>query len=196
MPAVPKRTPVDMTAEEFLEWEGEPGVKYQLVDGEPRAMAPAKRVHNALQLTIGRLIENHLIAKRPGCQALTEGGIVPRIRSKKNLRIADVVVTCVPDDGSHATIADPVLVVEVLSPSNHYETWESVWAYASLPTLQEILVVQSVRIAAQLLRRTDDGQWPEDPITLAAADLLSLDSIGFSCPLRDLYARTHLARGG
>jgi Uma2 family endonuclease len=193
MPAVPKRTPIDMSVEEFLEWEGEPGLKYQLVDGEPRAMAPTKRVHNALQATIVRQFENHLVAIRPGCQALTEGGIVPRIRSKKNFRIADVVVTCVPDDGSHATIPDPVLVVEVLSPSNQYETWESVWAYASLPTVQEILVVQSVRIGAQLLRRGTDGHWPEDPISVGAADLLSLDSIGFSCPLRDLYARTHLA---
>jgi Uma2 family endonuclease len=193
MPAVPKRTPVDMTVEEFLEWDGEPGVKYQLVDGEPRAMAPAKRIHNALQATIVRQFENHLIATRPGCQALTEGGIVPRIRSKRNFRIADVVVTCIPDDGSHATIADPVLVVEVLSPSNHHETWESVWAYSSLPSVQEIFIVQSVRIAAQLLRRAADGQWPEDPISIAAADVLSLKSIGFSCPLRELYARTHLA---
>jgi Uma2 family endonuclease len=102
-------------------------------------------------------------------------------------------VTCVPDDGSQATIADPVLVVEVVSPSNQHETWESVWAYGTLPSVQEILVVQSVRIAAQLLRRAADGQWPEDPINLAAADLLSLHSIGFSCPLREVYARTHLA---
>jgi Uma2 family endonuclease len=110
------------------------------------------------------------------------------------MRVPDIGITCVPDEAGQSSLPDPVVLIEVLSPSNAAETWENVWAYTTIPSLREILVLHSVRMAAELLRRQPDGAWPEEPEVIDAEGILALDSVGFSCPLRDVYARTHLGR--
>ncbi len=50
-----------MTVAEFLGWEAPADRHWQLVDGEPVAMAPASRTHGSLQHELGRLIGNHLV---------------------------------------------------------------------------------------------------------------------------------------
>lgn len=47
--------------------------------------------------------------------------------------------------------------------------------------------MHSTRIGAELLRRNADGSWPEQPATIDADDLLDLQSVGISLPLRDAY---------
>jgi Uma2 family endonuclease len=84
-------------------------------------------------------------------------------------------------------VPDPVLLVEVLSPSNEAETWRNVWAYTTIPTVVEILAVRSTRIEAELLRRLPDGNWPKQPEILGLGDRLTLTSIGFSIVLDAFY---------
>jgi Uma2 family endonuclease len=69
------------------------------------------------------------------------------------MRVPDLAVSCeVPDLGQRA-LTEPTLVVEILSPGNEAETRENVWAYTTIPTVREILLIRSTRIAAELLRR-------------------------------------------
>lgn len=86
-----------------------------------------------------------------------------------------------------------MLVAEILSPSNRRETWINVWAYTTIPSLQEILVLGSEDVWAKVLRRAPDGTWPHDPETVADGDLV-LDSIGLHTDLADLYRDTGLRR--
>jgi Uma2 family endonuclease len=58
--AVLAQIPVRMSVEEFLNWDSGDTLKYELVDGEPRAMAPANRTHGILQGRLATLINNHL----------------------------------------------------------------------------------------------------------------------------------------
>ncbi len=88
-----------------------------------------------------------------------------------------------------------MLIVEILSPSNKAETWSNVWTYATIPSVREILIVRSDEIGADLLRRQSDGSWPAEPARIAPDEMLTLDSIGFTCPLRALYRTTRLAAG-
>lgn len=192
MGALPKSPPTRMTVEEFLDWPGDE--RTQLIDGEIVAMNPPGETHGTLQATLGRLLENYLVARRPYCRTVTGAGVVPRVRAKINVRIPDVAVTCAPPEANRPTLADPVMLVEILSPSNYAETWESVRAYTTIPSVREILVLESLRIEAHLLRRGADGNWPEDADVIAPGQELRLESIGFACPLAEIYARTHLAR--
>ena len=57
----------------------------------------------------------------------------------------------------------------------------------------EILIVDSTRVEASLLRRTADGTWPPDPALIAAGGAIMLTSIGFEVPLASVYRDTHLA---
>ncbi len=183
-----------MTLPEFLAWDSPDGEKWQLVDGEPMAMAPSSRTHGALQMEVGAVIRNHLAAAGSGCTAIAEPGIVPRIRANENFRIPDLAVTCTGYDTEEYDVANPVLIVEILSPSNRAETWRNVWAYTTIPDLQEILLLSATEVRADLLRRGPDGTWPETAATTQDGDL-TLESIGMTVPLAALYRTTRLARG-
>lgn len=193
MVALPK-LPAPMSVAEFLAWAPQDGRCWQLIDGEPVAMAPASRTHGTLQGELARQIGNHLRASGGPCALVVAPGVVPRLRSAHNVRVPDLAVTCTPCDAEEATLADPVLVIELLSPSNAAETWANVWAYATIPSLREILILGTVTIAADLLRRNADGTSPERPAHSEAGDLV-LESIGLSVPLIDLYATTRLSQG-
>ena len=52
-------------------------------------------------------------------------------------------------------------------------------------------MLRADRIAAELLRRSPEGEWPERPIAITEGELM-LESIGFRTGLADLYARTGL----
>ena len=87
---------------------------------------------------------------------------------------------------------DPVLLIEILSPSNQAETWANVWAYTTIPSVQEILVLKTASIGAELLRRNLDGSWPSQPLSIETGEL-TLESIGFGIPLAAAYRTTRLA---
>jgi Uma2 family endonuclease len=181
-----------MTVREFLGREMRDGRRYELVDGAPRAMAPTSTVHGYLKSELARLIGNHLREHRPGCHVISNPGVVPNLLSAHNFRIPDLGVTCAPVAPAQASIPDPVLLIEILSPSNQADTWSNVWAYTSIPSLLEIRVLDSTRIAAETLRRTPEGSWPKEPAAQVAGDLL-FSSIGFGTSLEELYRPIGLA---
>src|SRR5271166_2126778 len=193
MVAIRKHAPARMTLMEFLAWDaGDPsGAPCQLIDGEPVAMAPGSETHAALQGEIARLLGNHLIEKGGPCRLLSQPGVVPRVRANRNFRIPDLAVTCTPP-ALGLMVADPILLIEILSPSNEAETRVNIWAYTTIPSVREILAVHSTRIEAELLRRGADGNWPEEPDILTASDTLKLDSVAFATPLAALYRITAL----
>ncbi len=86
-----------------------------------------------------------------------------------------------------------VLLVEILSPSNYAETRSNVWTYATISSVQEILVFHTTRMEAELLRRRPDGNWPAEPEVIRPPGLLSLSSIGLSLLVADPYRTTFLA---
>ncbi|MBX9699332.1 MAG: Uma2 family endonuclease [Acetobacteraceae bacterium] len=181
------KQPVQMTVPEFLAWcPVDDGQRWELVDGVPRAMAPAKIGHGAIQSELAALIRNHLLERRSPCTVVTAPGIMPRVRGATNLRVPDLGVTCTRIGPTDATLPDPVLVIEILSPSNQAETWANVWTYTTIPSMREILVVHQVMQRAELLRRDAGGDWPAEPLPVTDGQL-ALDSIGFAVPLAAVY---------
>ncbi len=182
-----------MSVDEFLAWNpGPDGEVWQLVDGVPQAMAAPRRTHGAMQSEIGRLIANHLVDRGSSCSVVTNPGIIPRVQAKYNVRVPDLAVTCSDYTSEEDVLSEPVLVIEILSPSNQPETWANVWTYTTIPSVQEILILRTVSIGAELLRREADGTWPERPLTVERDGELVLNSIGFRVPLRDIYRTTRL----
>ena len=186
--------PDRMTVAEFQDWQPPVSLeerRWELVDGQPVCMAPPSVDHGAIQNEFGRILGNHLLATRPACRVITTPGVIPRVQSETNERVPDLAVTCSPARGSR-TLADPVLLIEILSPSNEAKTRSNVWAYCTIPSAREILLLSSTAIKAEIIRRGADGNWPETPLLVGSEDLLRLDSIDFETRLRDLYATTSL----
>jgi Uma2 family endonuclease len=188
------KLPPRMTVAEFLDWPGDgTGRKFQLVDGELRTMSPGSATHGTIQMTLGRLIGNALVGAGGRCRVVAEPGIATRIRARTNLRVPDLGITSTTDAPGQRTLPDPLVLIEILSPGNSTDTWDNVWAYTSIPSVREIVVVHSTRVLAEVLRRGADGHWPEEPEEIGPDGTLHLDSIDFACRLRDAYAQTHLA---
>jgi Uma2 family endonuclease len=195
MAALPKLAPSRMTVDEFLDWPGDgSGQKFELVDGHPRAMAPASVPHGIIQANIAGILRTHLIGSR--CYVVVEPGIIPQVRSDANMRVPDLAVSCEVSNVGQRALTEPTLVIEILSPSNESETRENVWTYTTIPTVREILLIRSTRIAAELIRRGADGGWPSNPQPIGADAALFLESLDFSCRLATIYENTHLARVG
>jgi Uma2 family endonuclease len=188
------KPPDRMTVAEFLAWDAPGETRWQLIDGEPIAMAPASRTHGTLQLELGGLIRNHLVGAGSPCTVIAAPGIVPRVRANENFRIPDLAVTCTRYETEEYDVSNPVLIVEILSPSNRADTWRNVWAFTTVPSLREILLLSSTAVRAELLRRDSDGSWPAASTVIDDGDLI-LDSIDFTVPLVEVYRTTRLARG-
>ena len=184
--------PLRMTVQEFLNWDFGDDVRYELVDGIPRAMAPAKPAHGLLQMELGARIRNHLRQKGKNSDVVVESGVIPQLLSDHNVRLPDLAVTCAPVSANQSLLPAPILVIEILSPSNQADTWNNVWAYTTIPSVQEILILRSDRLAADLLRKLPNQAWPDEPVSFTDGALI-LESIGFDVPLADLYARIQFA---
>ena len=177
---------------DFIDWPGDGlGTRYELIDGVLRAMAPGSDAHNTIVSNLTGMIWQHLRKARPGCRVVAAPGVQPRVRAEWNFRIPDLGVTCAPNRSGEIFTPDPVLLIEVLSPSNASETYESVRAYATLPSVQEILVIHSTRLEAELLKRDGAGNWPANA-TVVTRGNFSLDSIGAELAIAEIYAGTHL----
>jgi Uma2 family endonuclease len=191
---LPEPSPEPITVAEFLAWPGDgTGRIWELVNGRLRAQDAASAAHGTIQQRIGTLITNHLDATRPGYRVVANPGIRPRLLANWNHRIPELGVACTQNRADEQALTDPILLVEVLSPSNAKDTWDNVPLYASVPTVMEILVVDSTKLEAQLLRRGEDGAWPQEPAVYGPGDTITLASIGLEVLLAAAYRGTHLA---
>lgn len=188
------RLPRTMTVAEFLDWSGDgSGRTFQLVNGELRAMSPASRAHGGIQAALIRLIGNFLADAGSRYDIIGAPGVVPGTLSHINMRIPDLGISGTADAPGQRALPDPIVLIEILSPSNATDTWDNVWAYTTIPSVREIFVVHSMRVLTEALRRGPDGKWPKETEKIGRDGTLRLDSIGFACPMRAVYARTHLA---
>ncbi len=196
MTSAAQKLPPLMTVAEFLAWPGDgTGRIYELVEGELRAQDSASDAHGTIQGRVVFLLTGHLDKTRPHCRVVAAPGIQPHLRANWNYRIPEIAVTCTPNRPDVHKTPDPILVIEVLSPSNASDTWSNVALFSTLPSVTEILVIESERIGAHLLRRQADGSWPPDADAVEAGGMLRLESIELVVPLAEAYRGTHFAIG-
>ena len=177
-----------MTVEEFFAWDGGGHIgKLELVNSVVRAQTYASGAHGTIQARITTLLSNHLKKTKPGCRVGNEVGVIPIFDPKRNVRKPDVTVTCTPHTPGERAFPKPVLIVEVLSPSNTDETWESIRACASIPSVAEILVVDSERVHAQVFLKDDKGNWPDPGEIVEAGGTIRLASLGLEMPMDEVY---------
>jgi Uma2 family endonuclease len=117
--------PVYMTVAEYLAWDPGDDVRYELVDGEPRAMGPANVDHAFFRSELCRLLGNHLLERGSLWVALANPGVIPRLLSSHNVRVPAVGVTCTPQRRGAATMTHLILLIGILSPSNQGKTWSN-----------------------------------------------------------------------
>ena len=169
------------TLDEFLAFDDGTDTRYELFDGQIFAMAPATDVHGAL---VARLVVRLGAGLRPPCEVVIEAGIVPPERADSYYE-ADLAVTCTGLTGQQF-ILDPVLIVEVLSPSTATTDRDrKLPDYRTIPSLQDILVVSSTEPRIEHFRRERDGWKIHD---LRGEGTVRLQALDITLDLAELYA--------
>jgi len=187
--AHPARKPRMITVAEFQDMDFGDERRWELIDGVPVAQAYPAPAHSAVQAALAVEIGGALRSRRSTCRVLTEAGIRPAFDPTHNYRVADVAVTCEPYDRDARETREPVLLVEVLSPSNEAEQRAKLHVYAAMPSVREILFIDSREPRAELHRRDADGRWPDGPTVLTGDDPVVLETVDLTVPLSDLYPR-------
>ena len=158
---------------------------WELVAGRIVAMTNPTEEHEQIAGNIGAPLKLAMDAK--GCRAYQGGIRVQRSDDSRGLDKPrpDVVVRCGPSGGRNF-ITDPLVVVEVLSPSTiDVDRGEKLSFYKGLPTLRHIAFVYQDQMRVEHYRRTDLGSGLE---TLTQpGDTLSFEAVGFAIALERVY---------
>ena len=172
--------------EEYLAYERDSAMKHEYDDGEIVAMAGGSRRHNALASRISAALEN---GRKPGCVAFQSDQRV-RILATGKATYPDASMVCGPIEGdpadpTGATITNPTLIIEVLSPTTEQDDRGDKWQhYQLLPSLQEYVLVSQSHARIERYRRLASGGWEYQDVTDGAVALLS----GAVLDLGRLYA--------
>jgi Uma2 family endonuclease len=115
MTALPKHA--KMTVDEFLAWAETEDGRWELFDGVPVAMSPERVIHGQVKLRVANALERTIEAARLPCQALLDS-VAVRVDRYRSFQ-PDALIHCgQPLPGDALEAPNPVVVVEVLSPSN------------------------------------------------------------------------------
>ncbi|MCC7048740.1 MAG: Uma2 family endonuclease [Alphaproteobacteria bacterium] len=176
-----------MTLAAFLAWDDGTDQRYELLDGEIIAVAPPSEAHGTIVQALGRSIGNAL--KRP-CRVVGEAGVLVPGR-RDSFFVPDLVVTCAPPRPGAQHVEEPILVVEVLSPSTlRHGLQNKLHVYRQIPSVKEILYVSSFERHVELQRR-GAGLWTVQD--LIGDSRFRLESVGAEIDLAAIYQDVALA---
>jgi Uma2 family endonuclease len=134
--------PQRLTREEFHRWtEGQRG-RFERIAGEPVAMSPERIQHIRLKTRVWAALDRAVRDAGLECEALGDG-VTIEVDAETDYE-PDAVVNCGPRVPSDATAAtNPVIVVEVLSPSSQaIDTGEKLADYFRVASIQHYLIVR------------------------------------------------------
>lgn len=173
-----------MTADEYLAWETGQTIKHEFVDGEAFAMAGAEDRHVTTSINLSSALRQHLRGSPCRVYASDMKLHVDRVDA---YFYPDLMVTCsAADHASAHTRREPLLVVEVLSPSTAAcDRGDKFAAYRQLPALQEYALIDFDTRRSDVYRKGADGLWVLHPFD--RGDAVRLASLDFSISADRLF---------
>ncbi|WP_428393021.1 Uma2 family endonuclease [Lichenicoccus sp.] len=176
-----------MTQDEFFDWAEAQDERYEFDGFQPVAMTGGSGNHARITRNINLQLSLRLEDSGP-CEALASDAGVQT--EGKTVRYPDGVVTCSPFDGRNRLVPNPVIVIEVVSPSSVREDRIiKPDEYAVVPSIKRYVIVEQTVIGLTVLWRENNEPWHFQ--TLKAGDTLALPEITAEIPVDSLYARVN-----
>jgi Uma2 family endonuclease len=182
---------VTYTPAEYLARERLAETKSEYRSGEIVAMTGVSRAHNLITGNLFGELRQQLRSR--GCETYMSD---VRVRVSKTglYTYPDIAIACEPiqfEDDQVDTLLNPVVVIEVLSPSTEaYDRGEKFTHYRRLDSLQEYLLVSQHTMRVERYVRRGE-QWILTEVS-APDDVLEIGAIGCSIRLGDVYHRVGL----
>lgn len=180
-----------MTEAAYLALDEASAERYEYYAGEIVLMAGAEPVHGALVADLVTALRVGLRG-RP-CMVWAESQRV-RIAETDLYAYPDVVATCGrPEfaDTRPQTLLNPLLIIEVLSPSTETDDRGAKFAhYQRRASLREYVLVTPEKRRVEHYQRLDDDRWLLS--VYMGDDVLVLPTVELEIPLADIYAQAEL----
>lgn len=189
MAALEKQQPEKMTVEQLMQWSQTREGKWELHNGIPvrkhdPARGQAERIeHIEAKLEVVLAMRQAIDKTGCPCHALTDGVTVPITDSLSY--IPDALVYCGKKlDGKSLAVPNPVILVEVLSPST---AWKDVSTkltdYFTLDSVHHYLILDPAR--SSLMHHYRDGNIIK-ACTVNTDDLV-LDPLGITLDVKSIF---------
>lgn len=171
------------TREEFRRWAAGQKRRYERIAGEPVAMSPERIEHVRLKSRVWAALDRDIRTKGLPCEALGDG-VTIEVDEDTDYE-PDAVVNCGPPVSGDAIAAtNPVIVVEVVSPSTeHIDLADKLADYFKVPGIQHYLIVRARR--REIIHHSRAGATITSRVINVGS--IVLDPPGISISLADIY---------
>jgi Uma2 family endonuclease len=174
-----------MTVDEFLVWAADQPGRYELYDGVVYAMTPERAKHAETKFLVQAALAAAIRRHGLPCHMLPDGMTV-RVAADA-AHEPDALVYCGSKlQASAIEVPNPIIVVEVLSPSTrHIDAQIKLAGYFGLPSVAHYLVVDPDKpLIVHHARRADDTILTR----LVRDGAIRLDPPGLELSIADIYA--------
>ena len=175
-----------LTPEEYISAERKATLKSEYLSGEIVAMSGASLEHNLITVNTTTSLYNQLIDQ--GCMVFS-GDMRVGIDSGDSYLYPDVSVVCDRprfEDDVLDTLLNPIIVIEVLSPSTEaYDRGEKAERYKKLDSLREYILISQDRHNVEHYT-VEEGIWSVKELN-DLNDTLILTSVDAELSLQQLY---------
>lgn len=176
-----------ISVENYLAGEETSPIKYEYVYGEVYAMAGTSDNHNRIVVNITTSLSIHLRDSK--CEPFA-GDMKVRV-SQQVYYYPDILVSCEQNPESPYFRNEPILIVEVISPSTQeIDRREKLLFYQQMPSVQEYVVVEQQKMLIEIHRRQTDGHWITYYFTHENTDEeIEFQSVELKMTLDEIYRR-------
>lgn len=178
---------------EYLALELKSDIKHEFIDGYLYAMTGASEAHIRISGNIFAVLHGRL---RGSSCTVYNSDMRVRIAATGNYTYPDVTVVCgerrFGDDEHIATLLNPTLIIEVLSPTTEgYDRGKKFHEYQTLSSLQDYVLVAQDAARIECFSRGESDTWI---LTQAEGidSVMMLSSIDVALSLADVYEQVDI----
>ena len=183
------------TLEQYLIVEHDSQIKHEYFEGEIFAMTGGTPGHSALAMNIGVSLGSQLKGKP--CQVYN-ADLRIGVQASGLYTYPDLSVVCGKSELDPVvpnTVVNPVVVVEVLSPSTEaYDRGQKFENYRRIPTLKEYVLASQRERLVEVFRRGEKDEWLRTETRGGRS--ARLESIGCTLDVDEIYAGIQLQQAG
>ncbi len=174
-----------MSLDEFLTWEHDQPERYEYANGVATMMTGGSAAHVTIAMNLAFALRQAL--RGTGCGPF---GSDMKVIANHTVRYPDISVTCRPVGDRDDHLSDPILIIEVISPSTEREDrGRKKFDYFATSSIRQYAIIEQDERLIDLYTRTGD-RWTDEIIE--GNSVLNLSSIGVEVTLDAIYEDTEL----
>ncbi len=180
-------SPKTLRLEEYRNLETSAETKHEYHDGEIIEMTGGSINHNSILINLIVLLKLALRRTNYRLQSSDLRLWIPQYNRGLYPDLMIIAGEPLFSDNRNDEILNPCLIIEVLSPStSSYDRGDKFRYHRSIPQLNQYLLVSQGEILIESYSKTSENNWLLQEYT-PARGIISLDSLGISLNLADIY---------